>query len=150
MKFLTALTSLSFLSLQALSQGLPFVPQTEVNKRIVREFYDLAFNQHRAVEAANTYLLQDYIQHNPYVEDGRTGFIKAFAGQDPNDVSSTDFKRFIAEGDLVVVHSHGRSDPQDRGVAVIDIFRLKDGKIIEHWDVGQKIPETSKNNNTMF
>jgi predicted SnoaL-like aldol condensation-catalyzing enzyme len=61
-----------------------------------------------------------------------------------------DFKRLIAEGDLVVVHSHNVPVPGTRGRAVIDIFRLEDGKIVEHWDVVQEVPETAKNNNTMF
>ena len=125
----------------------------EKNKRIVTEFYDLAFNQHQPLEAANKYLADNYKQHNPYVAEGKKGFIDAFAG-DTLDDSVTDFKRFIAENDLVVVHSHGKKHqfafPLDRGVAVIDIFRVEGNLIIEHWDVGQKVPETSKNDNTMF
>ena len=65
-------------------------------------------------------------------------------------MSTTEFKRFISENDLVVVHSHGKSYPQDRGVAVVDIFRVEGELITEHWDMGQEVPETSKNNNTMF
>ncbi|MGZ3775166.1 MAG: nuclear transport factor 2 family protein [Pseudobdellovibrionaceae bacterium] len=121
----------------------------ENNKKIVREFYDLAFNKHQPLEAANKYLAENYIQHNPYVADGRKGFIDAFANASP-DSSTTQFKRFMAEGDLVMIHSHGKTNPDDRGVAVIDIFRVQNNKIVEHWDVGQKIPATSKNNNTMF
>ena len=122
----------------------------EKNKRIVTEFYNLAFNQHKPLEAANLYLAENYIQHNPHVADGRKGFIEAFANDTGHDESTTDFKRFISENDLVVVHSHGKSNPQDRGVAVVDIFRVDGELITEHWDVGQKVPETSKNNNTMF
>lgn len=122
----------------------------EKNKRIVREFYDLAFNQHKPVEAANKYLAVTYIQHNPGVADGRQGFIDAFKDESPDDKSVTDFKRFIAEGDLVVIHSHGMDFPGDLGVAVVDIFRVTGDLITEHWDVGQKVPATSKNNNTMF
>ena len=61
-----------------------------------------------------------------------------------------DFKRFVAEGDLVVVHSHLVRKPGDRGMAVMDIFRLENGKIVEHWDVLQEAPESPANNNTMF
>ena len=123
------------------------------NKRLVREFYELAFNQHKPLEAATKYLAVDYIQHNPGVADGRQGFIDAFANQSGPDNSITIFKRFVAEEDLVVIHSHGIDNPQDktdRGVAVVDIFRVKGDLITEHWDVGQKVPATSKNNNTMF
>jgi len=125
----------------------------EHNKRIVREFYDLAFNQHKPRDAAMKYLAVNYIQHNPRVADGRQGFIDAFANQTAPDKSVTEFKRFVAEGDLVVVHSHGIDDPADkadRGVAVVDIFRVTGNLITEHWDVGKKVPETSRNNNTMF
>jgi predicted SnoaL-like aldol condensation-catalyzing enzyme len=125
----------------------------EHNKRIVKEFYDLAFNQHKPIDAAMKYLAVSYIQHNPHVADGRQGFIDAFSKQSGPDTSVTEFKRFIAEGDLVVVHSRGINNPQDkteRGVAVVDIFRVKGDLITEHWDVGQKVPESPKNNNTMF
>ncbi len=122
----------------------------EKNKRIVTEFYNMAFNEHQPVAAANKYLAENYIQHNPHVADGRKGFIEAFSGDTGPDTSTTDFKRFISENDLVVVHSHGKQNPQDRGVAVVDIFRVDGDLITEHWDVGQKVPETSKNNNTMF
>ncbi len=123
---------------------------SERNKRLVKEFYGLAFNEHRPVDAANKFLAADYKQHNPMAADGRSGFIAAFGGQSKSDQSKIEFKRFIAEGDLVVIHSLGRRNANDRGVAVIDIFRVKGNKIVEHWDVIQPIPEKSANNNTMF
>ncbi|HEY5620041.1 MAG TPA: nuclear transport factor 2 family protein [Candidatus Bathyarchaeia archaeon] len=61
-----------------------------------------------------------------------------------------DLKRIIAEGDLVTTHSHMTLDPTDHGSAVMDIFRVENGKIVEHWDVSQQIPAQSANNNTMF
>lgn len=137
------------LSAAAIAVPIPENVQ-EKNKRIVIEFYTLAFNQHEPLAAAKRYLAENYIQHNPHVADGRKGFIDAFAGDTLPDESTTDFKRFIAEGDLVVVHSHGKANPADRGVAIVDIFRVEGELITEHWDVGQKVPETSKNNNTMF
>lgn len=123
---------------------------TAKNKEIVQKFYYLAFNQHQPKEAALAYLSVEYVQHNPYVATGRQAFIDAFAGAPKDDPSQTIFKRTIAEGDLVVLHSHKIEKPGDRGTAGIDIFRVKDGKITEHWDVNQKIPETSKHTNTMF
>jgi predicted SnoaL-like aldol condensation-catalyzing enzyme len=61
-----------------------------------------------------------------------------------------DFKRFVAEGDLVAVHSNFARETNDRGLAVMDIFRLEDGKIVEHWDSIQEVPETAANSNTML
>jgi len=122
----------------------------EKNKRLVLEFYNLAFNQHRPIEAANKYLAENYIQHNPRVADGRAGFIDAFKDASPSDPSRSEIKRVLAEGDLVMLHLHGTAKPGDRGVAVVDIFRVKGDLITEHWDVGQKVPETAKNNNGMF
>lgn len=114
------------------------------NKQLVLDFYDLAFNQHKPTEAALKYLSEDYKQHNPYVATGRKAFIDAFAGE-TDDKSFNIFKRTIAEDDIVVLHSHKKNDKNDRGVAGIDMFRIKNGKIVEHWDVNQKIPENAKN-----
>jgi predicted SnoaL-like aldol condensation-catalyzing enzyme len=160
MKFFSILF-VSVLVLLANSSVFASESPLDHNKRIVREFYDLAFNQHKPREAAMKYLAVDYIQHNPHVADGRKGFITAFNGAFSNpkepDQSVTIFKRFIAEGDLVVIHSQGfdhpphlLNDKTDLGVAVIDIFRVKGDLITEHWDVGEKVPASAKNSNTMF
>ena len=120
-------------------------------KTVVRDFYDLAFNQKQPEQAADRYLGPVYIQHNPNFGDGKEAFIaavKGFAAAYPQ--LRFDFKRFIAEEDLVVVHSHMTREPGDRGVAVMDIFRLENDKIVEHWDVVQEIPAAAANPNTMF
>lgn len=139
--------------LLALLLTLPAYAGVEENKKLVLDFYELAFNQYQPVVAANKYLSEEYIQHNPHVASGRAAFIEAFKDEyknPENRKSKNIFKRTIAEDDLVVLHSHKISKPGDVGVAGIDIFRIKDGKITEHWDVNQKIPEKSKNSNTMF
>jgi predicted SnoaL-like aldol condensation-catalyzing enzyme len=123
------------------------------NKKLVLDFYDLAFNQHEPVKAAEKFLAPEYIQHNPYVATGRMAFIEAFKKMlldEKEKQSKNIFKRTIAEGDLVVLHSHKIRFEGDRGVAGVDIFRVKNGKIIEHWDVNQVIPEKSEHSNTMF
>jgi predicted SnoaL-like aldol condensation-catalyzing enzyme len=123
----------------------------EHNKKVVIEFYDLAFNQHKPQEAMQKYGGQDYIQHNPFVATGKQPFIDFFAEfHKSHPDSHAEVKRVVAEGDLVVVHVHSTSDRHDRGRAVMDIFRLENGKIVEHWDVGQPIPEKAANSNTMF
>lgn len=124
---------------------------TAQNKEIVSAFYGLAFNQKQPEEAVKRYAGSYYRQHNPNAADGTDpfiGFVKWTTGANPQ--LRIEFKRVIAEGDLVVVHSHNVAVPGTRGRAVIDIFRLEDGKIVEHWDVVQEVPETAKNNNTMF
>lgn len=121
----------------------------EENKRIAREWHELAMR--KPEEAVAKYLETNYRQHNPGTADGPESFIKTvkwFAQNFPEFRMET--KRIIAEGDLVVLHSHLILKPGDRGSAVVEIFRLENGKIVEHWDVVQEVPETSANNNTMF
>jgi len=125
--------------------------EAEQNKENVKAFYDLAFNQKQPEEAVKRYMGSYYRQHNPNAGDGPEpfiGFVKWLTGANPQ--LRVEFKRLIAEGDLVVVHSHNIPIAGTRGKAVIDIFRLENGKIVEHWDVVQEVPETAKNDNTMF
>lgn len=128
---------------------------TARNERIVVQFYDRVFNQrHDVAKLAKKYLTKDYIQHNPFVPTGRQGFIDAIGGFLPYVPLSTKYeiKRVIASGDLVVLHVHvhtpGDGNP---GTALIDIFRVNnDGKISEHWDVAQQIPDSMPHDNGMF
>lgn len=122
----------------------------EANKKVVFDFYDKALNQ-KDFDAAAKYFGPRYIQHNPGAPDGIEGF-KAFIAMRkekfPN--ARSDIKRAFAEGDFVILHVHSVREPGERGVAIVDIFRLKDGKVVEHWDVVQPIPEKLANNNGMF
>ena len=123
----------------------------EENKQIVSAFYELAFNQHKPAEAARKYIAPPYTQHNPTVTDGLKGF-NQFAGEflktNPN-LKVAIFKT-LADGELVVLHVHIKMNESDRGIAVAEFFRLKDKKIVEHWDVMQPVPEKTASGNAMF
>lgn len=125
----------------------------ERNREVVLEFHDLAFNKHD-FEAAAQLLAEDYIQHNPRVETGKVGFVTSFtrrldaAGGQLQTASR--LLRSASEGDLVWLHTHVTEGENDRGFAVMDVFRVVDGIIVEHWDVIQPVPETAANDNGMF
>lgn len=124
--------------------------QEEANRKAVLAFYEKGLNQKDA-DAALAYVGDRYTQHNPNAADGPDGFRK-FIGflreKFPN--SHSDIKRSFVDGDYVILHVHAVREPGTKGNAIVDIFKLENGKIVEHWDVVQPIPENPANNNTMF
>lgn len=124
---------------------------SERNKRTVVEFYELAFNAKKPAEAIAKYAGPRYIQHNPQVGDGPEAFVQFVTGfTKAHPRLHLEIKKVIGEDDFVVLHVHAKTSPEDRGMAVIDIFRLESGRVVEHWDVLQPIPEGSANDNGMF
>ena len=124
--------------------------QEEANRKAVLAFYEKGLNQ-KDVDAALAYVGDRYTQHNPNAADGPEGFRKFIAflrEKFPN--SHSEIKRSFVDGDYVILHVHAVREPGTKGSAIVDIFKLENGKIVEHWDVVQPIPENPANNNTMF
>jgi len=114
-------------------------------------FLDMVFNKKKVKEGFDTYVGDKYIQHNPIAADGKEAAVTVLSHvlqQMPG--WSYEFKHAYVDGDIVIVHSLVKIKAEDRGNAVVDIFRFEKGKVVEHWDVVQAIPEKSANNNTMF
>jgi len=124
--------------------------QQAANKQTVVAFYDAAINQ-KDIGAASQYIGSRYTQHNPNAADGPEGFkrfIEFLREKFPS--ARSEIKKVFADGDYVILHVHAVREPGTRGNAIVDIFKLENGKIVEHWDVIQPIPEQAANGNGMF
>lgn len=123
----------------------------EQHKKAAIDFYSLAFNENKPAEAIEKFVGEEYIQHNSLVADGKQAFVDYFTRMNEEyPVKKVHFVRSVAEDDLVVLHCRQEWEG-DHEYAGIDIFRFnEDGKIVEHWDVLQVVPENSENENTMF
>jgi predicted SnoaL-like aldol condensation-catalyzing enzyme len=120
------------------------------NKQLVLAMYQKLIGE-KDYEAARPFMGDTYRQHAPYAADGHEGisaFVRGFKQAFP--LHRYDVKKVVAEGDLVVLHLHGINGPNPHGESVVDIFRIENGKVVEHWDVIQAIPEKADNANTMF
>ena len=122
----------------------------QANKENAIAFYKTAYLGNPA-EAVETYVGDQYIQHNPVVGDGKDAFIEYFTQMhDEYPEKSIRFVRAVAEGDLVALHTH-QTWPGNEQYVTMDFFRFdENGKIVEHWDAIQEVPETTKNGNTMY
>lgn len=119
----------------------------ERNKLLVAGFYAKVCNA-RDLGAIKEFVAEDYIQHNPHIANGRAQlevFLAPLLKSLPE--SRTTVVRLMADGDLVMAHVLFQRNPNDRGMAFVDIFRIADGKLAEHWDVKEDIPEETQNGN---
>ncbi len=123
---------------------------TEENRRIVQDFARAFYHEKDVKRAFETYVAPDYIQHNPGIADGREAAIAALAPMFATPGARFEVKRIIVDGNFAVIHLFGQGDPKTRGAAVADIYRLDNGRIVEHWDVLQPIPPSSANPHPMF
>ena len=126
-------------------------PKACTTRDVANGFIPLFYEQGKVREAYETWVAKDYIQHNPNARDGRDAaiaFLEPFYQRNPNHKMTV--YRVLVDGDLIAVHLRGQDGPNDLGAAAVDILRVKDCKIVEHWDVTQKVPEKSANGHGMF
>ena len=120
------------------------------NKEIVTEFARLFYTERDVKTAFERYVIEDYVQHNPGIKDGRAAAIEALSDMFAEAGRQFLIKQIIVDGEMAVIHVHAIPKPGERGASVFDMYRLKDGKIIEHWDAIQLVPESSANDHPMF
>jgi len=126
--------------------------QTERNKKLVTNFYQEVLFEGK-YQKIDKYMGTKYIQHNPNVADGKEGLkdlVKSFIPKTGKVKPFGEIKRVMADNNLVILHVKTYHFPGKNGGSLVDIFRIKDNKIVEHWDVLQAIPDKSANKNTMF
>lgn len=118
---------------------------------VATQFFDTFYIKKQVRTAFETWVVPNYIQHNPAAANGRDAaiaFLEPFFAGNPG--MSYSIKRVIVDGNLAAVHSNGKFTPQDRGMAIVDIVRIENCKVVEHWDVVQPVPEKAMNDNSMF
>jgi len=120
------------------------------NRQILMDFIDLFYQQRKVRLAFERHVAEDYIQHNPNIRDGREAAIVALEPLFGSATASFRIHRILVDGDHAAIHLHGRRSPDVLGGAVVDLYRFAAGKIVEHWDVLQPIPEHPANPHAMF
>jgi predicted SnoaL-like aldol condensation-catalyzing enzyme len=128
---------------------------TETNRAIIEGFVEIFYRQKNVRKAFMEYVSEDYIQHNPSIIDGREAAIEMLEPKFSQSGASFEVKRILVDGNLAMVHLHGRMSADSLGGAVADIYRLEIDasnrvKIVEHWDVLQAVPAVSVNRHPMF
>jgi len=151
--FICATTMLTTMLLLGACQG-PKDPQTALEQENLKKAIycmDLLENKKDLVASRSECFGEVYIQHTPRFPDGRDAVLSAFEARFKKYPDyAMEIKRTGADGDLVWLHLHTKRTPDILGYAVVNIFRMQDGKFVEHWNVGQAVAEKSANDNTMF
>ncbi len=124
--------------------------ETERNRAVIAQFVDLFYTKRSVRAAFEAYVAPDYVQHNPNIPDGREAAITILEPMFSRPDARFEIKRILVDGDLAAVHLHGKTQPDSKGGAVVDLFRLENGRIVEHWDVIQPIPDHAINPHPMF
>jgi len=140
-----------FRSIEIKTEGKTSEPCTLSTRQVADGFVPLLYGQGKVREAYETWVHPDYVQHNPHAQSGRDAaiaFLEPFYARNPTHRMIV--YRVITDGDLIAVHLQGKTKPEDRGAAAVDILRVDNCKIVEHWDVTQSVPEASVNDNGMF
>jgi predicted SnoaL-like aldol condensation-catalyzing enzyme len=120
------------------------------NRQILMDFIELFYHRRQVRLAFERHVAEDYIQHNPNIGDGREAAIEALEPLFGLPTASFQIHRILVDGDYAAIHLHGRRSPDVLGGAVVDLYRFSGGRIVEHWDVLQPIPEQAANPHAMF
>lgn len=123
---------------------------TTQNREIVEDFADIFYRQKDVARAFQKYVSEEYIQHNPNILNGPKAAIEALSPMFSDPQTRFSVKRILVDGDMAMIHVHAQRDSTVLGGVVADLFRLSEGKIVEHWDILQEIPQQRKNPNTMY
>jgi predicted SnoaL-like aldol condensation-catalyzing enzyme len=143
-------TALALTALAVLGACSAGTSQTERNRKVVEDFAKIFYADKDVKRAFEAYVVPGYIQHNPGIADGRDAAVAALSPMFSAPGAKFEVKRIMVDGDIAVIHLFGQGDPTTPGAAVADIYRLKDGKIVEHWDILQPMPAKSANPHPMF
>jgi predicted SnoaL-like aldol condensation-catalyzing enzyme len=119
-------------------------------RNFIEAFVEIFYKQKKVRKAFEVFVAEDYIQHNPTIGNGREAAIEMLEPKFSNPEASFDIKRILIDGNMAVIHLNGKLSNNTLGVAVVDIYRIENEKIVEHWDVLQAVPTESANKNTMF
>ncbi len=147
---MAALLAIAALLAPSLAAARPALTLTERNRAVITAFAAMFYGKHDVRGAFERYVAPDYIQHNANILDGRDAAISALEPMFRQEGSRFEIKRIVVDGDMAVIHLHGRAGAQGNGGTVADIYRLEHGKIVEHWDILQPIADKPLNPHAYF